>query len=73
MEHHAKRQGQYKHQIVVPSEVRRDLGIEAGDRLDVQVADGAIVLRRRPDRPSTAFGVWRPTVAGTAGCRHLRA
>ena len=41
-----------KHQISVPSEARRRLGIEAGDRLSVEVTDEAIVLRRRPDRPS---------------------
>src|SRR5215218_504667 len=41
-----------KHQIVVPSEARRELGIEAGDRLDVQVSGDAIVLRKRPARPS---------------------
>jgi AbrB family looped-hinge helix DNA binding protein len=41
-----------KHQIAVPSEVRHRLGIAAGDRLDVVVVDDAIVMRRRPDRPS---------------------
>ena len=41
-----------KYQIAVPSDVRRQLGIKAGDRLDVVVADDAIVLRRSPDRPS---------------------
>jgi AbrB family looped-hinge helix DNA binding protein len=41
-----------KHQIVVPSEARRELGIEPGDRLDVRVADGVIMLRKRPARPS---------------------
>lgn len=41
-----------KHQIVVPSAARRELGIEAGDRLDVLVAGDSIVLRKRPARPS---------------------
>ena len=36
-----------KHQIAVPSEARHALGIHAGDRLDVEVADGAIILRPR--------------------------
>jgi AbrB family looped-hinge helix DNA binding protein len=41
-----------KYQIAVPSEARRQLGIQAGDRLDVQIAGDAIVLRRSPERPS---------------------
>src|SRR5688572_26171878 len=41
-----------KHQIAVPSEARRALGIEAGDRLEVAVVDDAIVLRKRPARAS---------------------
>jgi AbrB family looped-hinge helix DNA binding protein len=41
-----------KHQIAIPSEARRRLGIEAGDRLDVAVVDDALVIRKRPDRPS---------------------
>lgn len=41
-----------KHQISVPSEARRKLGIEAGDRLTVEVRDDELVLRRRPARAS---------------------
>ena len=41
-----------KHQIVVPSEARRALGIEAGDRLSVEVTPEAIVLRPRARRAS---------------------
>lgn len=33
-----------KHQIVVPSAARKALGIEAGDRLLVDVQDGILVL-----------------------------
>ena len=36
-----------KHQIVVPSQARRSLGIGAGDRLDVEVTADSIVLRPR--------------------------
>jgi AbrB family looped-hinge helix DNA binding protein len=36
-----------KHQIVVPSEARRRLGVLPGDRLTVEILDDAIVLRRR--------------------------
>ena len=38
-----------KHQIVVPSEARRRLGVLPGDRLTVEIVDDAIVLRRRDD------------------------
>jgi AbrB family looped-hinge helix DNA binding protein len=41
-----------KHQIVVPSEARRELDIEPGDRLDVEITTDSIVLRKRPRRPS---------------------
>jgi AbrB family looped-hinge helix DNA binding protein len=41
-----------KHQIAVPSEARHRLGIRAGDRLDVQINDDAIILRKRPARAS---------------------
>jgi AbrB family looped-hinge helix DNA binding protein len=41
-----------KHQVSIPSEARRRLGIEAGDRLAVEIHDDEIVLRRRPARPS---------------------
>ena len=41
-----------KHQIAVPSAARAKLGIKAGDRLEVTVTDDAIVLTKRPARPS---------------------
>jgi AbrB family looped-hinge helix DNA binding protein len=41
-----------KNQISIPSEARRRLGIEAGDRLSVEIVDDSLVLRRRPDRAS---------------------
>jgi AbrB family looped-hinge helix DNA binding protein len=39
-----------KHQIVVPSDARKALGIEPGDRLTVEVTPDSIVLRRRDRR-----------------------
>ena len=41
-----------KHQISIPSEARRRLGIQIGDRLAVELTDDAIVLRLRPERAS---------------------
>ena len=41
-----------KHQIVVPSAVRRELHLQPGDRLTVEVREGEIVLRPRPEKAS---------------------
>jgi AbrB family looped-hinge helix DNA binding protein len=41
-----------KYQVSIPSEARRRLGIEAGDRLSVEVAGESLVLRIRPEKPS---------------------
>jgi AbrB family looped-hinge helix DNA binding protein len=41
-----------KHQVSLPSKARHQLGIQAGDRLSVEVTDDALVLRVRPARPS---------------------
>ena len=40
-----------KHQIAVPAAVRRELSIEAGDYLLVDVEDGAIILIPKPSDP----------------------
>ena len=41
-----------KHQIVVPSAVRRQLGIKPGDRLEVRIEDGDVLLHPRPAKAS---------------------
>ncbi|MEO5918428.1 MAG: AbrB/MazE/SpoVT family DNA-binding domain-containing protein [Candidatus Limnocylindrales bacterium] len=41
-----------KHQIVVPSEARKRLGVEAGDRLSVEIQGDSLVLRKRPAKAS---------------------
>lgn len=38
-----------KHQIAVPAEVRRELGIKSGDHLLIDVRDGYIVIVPEPD------------------------
>lgn len=40
-----------KHQIAVPAAIRRELSIDAGDHLLVEVQDGAIVLIPKPVDP----------------------
>lgn len=38
-----------RNQIVVPADVREELGVGPGDRLIVPVHDGDIVMAREPD------------------------
>ena len=44
-----------KNQIAVPSEVRKKLGIHAGDVLTVDIRDGEIVLRKDPESWADRF------------------
>lgn len=37
-----------RYQIAVPSSVRKQLGIEAGDYLHVEVCDGTVILKPEP-------------------------
>jgi len=67
-----------KHQVAVPSEVRKRLGIAAGDRLSVEITEDAIVLRRRAEKPSERLhqlgaigGIWKG-VDPVAYVRELR-
>ncbi|MBA2556549.1 MAG: AbrB/MazE/SpoVT family DNA-binding domain-containing protein [Chloroflexi bacterium] len=54
-----------KHQISLPSNVRRALGIQPGDRLSVEIREDMLVLRRRPARPSERLrGLGRETWQG---------
>jgi AbrB family looped-hinge helix DNA binding protein len=62
-----------KHQIVVPSEARHALGIEAGDRLDVEIVDGVIVLRpRRGTAASRLRGLGREAWQGVDPVEYVR-
>ena len=40
-----------KHQITLPAALVRQLRLEPGDKLTVQLRDGRIVLRRQPRTP----------------------
>jgi AbrB family looped-hinge helix DNA binding protein len=62
-----------KHQIAVPSEARHALGIRAGDRLDVEVTQDAIVLRpRRGTAGQRMRGLGREAWAGVDPIEHVR-
>jgi len=62
-----------KHQIVVPSAARRQLGIQAGDRLDVEVADGVIHLRRHVPAGERLRGIGAHLWDGTDPAERIRA
>ncbi len=62
-----------KNQIAVPSEARRRLGIEPGDRLTVEVTDDALVLRLRAPKPSDRLrGLGRHVWQGRDPVGHVR-
>ena len=62
-----------KHQISIPSEARKKLGIQPGDRLTVEVTDDAMVLRLRPPRPSDRLrGLGRHIWDGTDAVERIR-
>ena len=55
--------------VVIPKAIRRRLGIEAGDVLELEEVDGEIVLRRRGQSkiagPPRDWRDWRGLLAGT--------
>ena len=38
-----------KGQVVIPAEIRRELGLEPGQRVDVALRDGVVVLKPIPE------------------------
>ena len=52
-----------KGQVVLPSAIRRKLGLRAGDPLDASVKSGQIVLTPRHPRPAKAV-IGRDAVTG---------
>jgi AbrB family looped-hinge helix DNA binding protein len=62
-----------KHQIAVPSAVRRELGIKAGDYLLMGVRDGVIVLMPEPqDWVETSRGLGRDVWEGVDPVAYVR-
>jgi AbrB family looped-hinge helix DNA binding protein len=62
-----------KHQIVVPADARRSLGIEAGDRLTVEVTADSIVLRPRAGKAGARLrGLGREVWAGVDPVEYVR-
>lgn len=62
-----------KYQVSIPSVVRRRLGIEAGDRLSVEVSDDGLILRRRAAKPSDRLrGLGREAWQGIDPVEYVR-
>jgi AbrB family looped-hinge helix DNA binding protein len=62
-----------KHQIAVPSEARRKLGLKAGDRLDVEVDGDVIHLRRHVPAGDRLYGIGAHIWDGTDPAARIRA
>ena len=62
-----------KHQIAVPSEARRKLGLKAGDRLDVEVEGDVIHLRRHVPAGDRLYGIGAHFADGTDPAERIRA
>jgi AbrB family looped-hinge helix DNA binding protein len=62
-----------KHQIAVPSEARRKLGLKAGDWLDVEVEGDVIHLRRHVPAGDRLYGIGSHIWDGTDPAARIRA
>jgi AbrB family looped-hinge helix DNA binding protein len=62
-----------KYQIAVPSEVRKKLGLKAGDRLDVEVEGDVIHLRRHVPAGTRLLGIGAHLYDGTDAAERIRA
>jgi len=62
-----------KHQIAVPSEARKKLGLKAGDRLDVEIEGDVIHLRRHIPAGERLYGIGAHLWDGTDPAERIRA
>jgi AbrB family looped-hinge helix DNA binding protein len=62
-----------KHQIAVPSEARKKLGLKAGDRLDVEVDGDVLHLRRQVPAGERLHGIGAHLADGTDPAERIRA
>jgi len=62
-----------KNQISLPSEARKRLGIEPGERLTVEIRNEQLILRRRPARASERMrGIGRHVWDGIDPAERIR-
>ena len=51
-----------KSQLVLPAKIRRQLGIEPGDRLELEVEGDHVILRKAPRSDVEALGQYRSSL-----------
>lgn len=56
-----------KHQLTVPANVVRKLGLSAGDRLNYEIHNGAIVLKPRPTNLDQLEKLWQNNAQANKG------
>ncbi|MGB3208401.1 MAG: AbrB/MazE/SpoVT family DNA-binding domain-containing protein [Crinalium sp.] len=61
-----------RYQIVVPKEVREALGLKPGDRMDVQIVDGKVVMVPQTSYTSRLFGKHRSLWQGEDAVDYIR-
>lgn len=48
-----------RYQVVIPKAVREALKLKAGDRLEVKIVDGTVVMVPQPNQTDQLFGKYR--------------
>ena len=62
-----------KHQIAVPSEARRKLGLKTGDQVDVEIEGDVIHLRRHVPAGTRLYGIGAHLYDGADPAERIRA
>jgi AbrB family looped-hinge helix DNA binding protein len=53
-----------KGQVVLPQNIRRTLGLQEGDKLEVSLKDGTVLLIPLPTERAMGWQRWRGVLAG---------
>lgn len=61
-----------RYQIVVPKDVREALHLKPGDRLDVRIEEGKVVMIPQPSHTSRLFGKHRDLWKDTEAVAYIR-
>ncbi|MEM8778376.1 MAG: AbrB/MazE/SpoVT family DNA-binding domain-containing protein [Cyanobacteria bacterium P01_G01_bin.49] len=61
-----------KYQIVIPQEVREVLNLQPGDRLEIKVVNGTVVMTPATSKASHLFGKHRQLWQGENAVTYIR-